>query len=342
MWAMVLGGYPRSRYARYTARDLDAGRLPLVDGAVRLSEASALVVGVQVAAGMRYVTDGLLDWHDVFRPFAESWRNVSLDGLIRYFDNNFFYRIPVFHGEPEPQRLVLPSRVEWARRLAEPASVKVIVPGPLTMARLGRNESDLDDEELVMRIASALAEEVRASVRSGATFVQVDEPFLADIDATADDAQLAVEAIRILKKAADRAPVSLAVYFDAPKPEVYRELIEAPVDYISLDIVDARERARKLVGHHGCGGKKPIIGIVNARHLMDDDFSIVKEDVEVIYRSCETDEIGLTTSTWLDLIPHRFSIRKTLLLGVYTEKIAQSLGLEYYSPVTEKPEAYIA
>jgi len=341
IWASPLGGYPRGRHVRYVMRDLDSASIEKHRAFIEIDRAQTLVIGAQLASGMKYVVDGMLDWHDIFRPFVESWRNVYLDGIIRYFDNNFFYRIPVFRGEPEPQRLVTPARVLAYRVLAEPAGLKVVIPGPLTMVKLGRNESELEDEELVMRVASALAMDVAGSARNGAALIQVDEPYLSDPDASKEDARLAVEALEVIRKSIGDARLSLAVYFDAPSPSVYEELLEAKADYLSLDLADAPGRALGLLEGKGCGGHSLVVGVINARHIYDDDYHTVKSMVEIVLKACpEITELGLTTTTWLDLIPLRFALRKTALLGAYAERLAAELGLEAEIPLTAVPKPY--
>jgi 5-methyltetrahydropteroyltriglutamate--homocysteine methyltransferase len=345
LWASVLGGYPRGRIARYAMRDLDSGSVEPYRALLDLERASSLVVGAQLASGMRFIVDGMLDWHDIFRPFAESWRNVYLDGIIRYFDNNFFYRIPVFRGEPEPQKLVLPGRVRALSPLAEPAGIKVVIPGPLTFIKLGRNESGIEDEELVLRVAAALAIEAREAAKAGADLIQVDEPYLTDVDATPDDARLAVEAFnsiaREVKKETD-AKIGMALYFNAPKKDVYGEVLEAKADYMSIDIADSPKRSLELLLEASCGDAKPVLGVIDARRIYDDDYDKVKGYVEKALSACKNaEEAGLTTSTWLDLIPPRFSLRKTALLGAYTERIARELGLEALIPISSKPKPYL-
>jgi 5-methyltetrahydropteroyltriglutamate--homocysteine methyltransferase len=345
LWAAVLGGYPRGRLARYAMRDLDAASVEPFKALLDLERASSLVVGAQLASGMRFIVDGMLDWHDIFRPFAESWRNVYLDGIIRYFDNNFFYRIPVFRGEPEPQRLVLPGRVRALSPLAEPASIKVVIPGPLTMTKLGRNESEIEDEELVLRVAAALAIEAREAAKAGADLVQVDEPYLASADATPDDARLAVEAFNSISREVKReagTKIGIALYFDSPRGDVYGEVLEAKADYISIDIADSPKRSLKLLSEASCWDAKPVLGVIDARRIYDDDYSRVKDYVKTAVSACkDAEEIGLTTSTWLDLIPLRFSLRKTVLLGLYTEMIARELGLEALIPISRRPKPYL-
>ena len=330
VWASVLGGYPRSRPVRLALRDRERGAVGWGQDVELVRAGAAAVIGAQLAAGMRFVVDGMLDWHDIFRPFAVAWRNVSLGGLLRYFDNNFFYRIPVFHDKPEPSDPVLAPRVRWALDVSWPAGVKAVMPGPVTFARLAENRSRLSVEELAESIAVQLGLEARLAAEAGASVVQVDEPFLADVDATPDDARLAVElAARIRGEA--RVPVWLAVYFGFPEAKVYEALLDAKVDYVSLDVIDQPARAMEVIGAKGYGGWRPVLGLVDARQIYDDDLGKLEDLAARLAGGVE--ELGLTTSTWLDLIPYRYSLRKTALLGRLAERLAERLGYRLETPL---------
>jgi len=325
VWGMVLGGYPRGRLARYTLRDAERGTIDYTARYRGLLQAHSEIIGVQKAAGLPVVVDGMVDWHDIFRPFVESWRNVAVDGLLRYFDNNFFYRIPVFTGEPDIREPVLAPRVREYWLLADPAILKVVVPGPVTLSRMARNESELDDDELAERIAYVLSLEVRLAFEAGAGMVQVDEPYLADIDATRDDAVLAAELVsKIVEGYEDRAV--LAVYFDAPRKEVYDAILETKTSYISLDITDVGARAVNLVKERGVPGHKPVLGLIDARRIHTDEIERLAD--LALDLASGADELVLTTTTWLDLIPYRYSLKKTILLGRLVEKVAERAGVE--------------
>ena len=327
VWGMVLGGYPRTRLSRYSLRDSERGKISTSEYSVNLVKAHSEAIGAQKTAGLPVVVDGMIDWHDIFRPFVESWRNVAVDGLLRYFDNNFFYRIPVFTGEPDIIRPVLAPRVLEYGPLADPAVLKVVVPGPVTMAKLAKNLTEYKFEELAEKIAYSLRMEVEKAVELGAGMVQVDEPILADMDATVDDAALAVDLVAgIVRGFEDKA--ILAVYFDSPKPEVYEKLLDVRARYLMLDITDARERALKLVEAKGFGSHVPVLGLVDARRIHDDNFDRLISDVETIRKHVDVDEMVFTTTTWMDLIPFRYSLRKTFLLGLLTEKYAVEKGFE--------------
>ena len=315
--------------ARHALRDYERGVMARPDLEEVLVASHSEVIGAQKAAGLPIVVDGMIDWHDIFRPFVRSWRNVAVDGLLRYFDNNFFYRIPVFVGEPDVIEPVLPPRVRLYAPLAHPAGLKVVVPGPVTLARLSRNRSGIDDAELADKIASALRVEVEGAFREGAAMVQVDEPFLADVDATRDDAVLAIDLLgKIVSGYEDKS--ILAVYFNFPEKGIYDVLLDAPTRYVALDIADYPQRALEVIENKGFGGHVPALGVIHARRIYDDDL----EEALAWARRVLSDgieEVVFTTSSWLDLIPHRYSLRKTILLGRLVELAAEKLGWE---PVT--------
>jgi 5-methyltetrahydropteroyltriglutamate--homocysteine methyltransferase len=326
VWSSPLGGYPRCRYLRRVLRDFEQGGLSRWEVEEVVTRASAAVIGVQVASGALYVCDGMLDWHDIFRPFVEAWRGVTPGGLLRYFDNNFFYRVPVFTSEPEASYLVLTPRVRRFLPLAEPSKLKVVIPGPVTFVVMAENKTRRSFEELADRVANLLAEEARRAAEAGAELVQVDEPVLSDPDASVDMARLSAELCsRIAKTAGVRT--SLAVYFGIPEGRVYEALLDARVDYVSVDMVSSPARAVELLKSKGFGGHAPVLGLVDSRSILPDDVGRLVELAREVLVGYDG-EVGVTTSTWLDLIPYQYSIEKTRLLGLLAELLAQKLGAQ--------------
>lgn len=321
----MLGGYARSRLVRRLLRDYERGLVSQSELERTLAEASAAVIGSQVSSSLLYVTDGMLDWHDIFRPFVEAWRNVTPTGLLRYFDNNYFYRIPVFADEPESSRPVLAPRVRMYARLAEPSALKVVLPGPFTFAFMSENATEKSREELASSIARLLAAEAKAAVEAGARAVQIDEPLLSDQDVTEDQAILAAELASEIAKASAPAKTILSIYFDVPRPEVYERALAAKVDCLSLDAIDAPARFASLISSKGLR-ECSVLGLINARNVYDDDLPRLEEIAASASKGVS--ELGITTSTWLDLIPYDYSLRKTRILGLLVERLASRLGAE--------------
>ncbi|WP_367884369.1 hypothetical protein [Thermococcus sp. JCM 11816] len=63
-------------------------------------------------AGIRVITDGLYRWDDIFNPpfirFIEG--GIEVNGLFKFYENNFFYRSPIVRGGSFPcARTLFPS-----------------------------------------------------------------------------------------------------------------------------------------------------------------------------------------------------------------------------------------
>ena len=324
--ADVLGGYPRSARLRKALRRFEEeGGAGLAEVQRIVYEDMLVVVGVQLGAGMYSVVDGMLDWHDPLRPFAEAWRGVYIDGLLRWFDNNFFYRIPVFVEEPDPKRFVLAPRVKTLRSiLPDWARIRVVVPGPYTFTKLSKNRTGRNDRELMEIIARLLAEEVRRAVEAGASVVQVDEPMFADVDAKPDEASEAVEAVNIVFKAAGNAETRLAIPYNVPSPDIYERILDVKAKTIILDFVDAFERGLKLVREKGVGGHELGAGVIEARNIYIEPYERFASQLNAIKSVYRGDRLLVTTSAWLDLIPFHYAVEKTRILGHYTTRYASA------------------
>lgn len=330
VYAEVLGGYPRSARVRKLLRRLEEkGEAGHVEALRAVWEDTVFIAGAQAGAGLDYVVDPVLEWHDPLRPFVEAWRNVAVDGLLRWFDNNFFYRIPVFVDAPDPKRYVVAPRVRQLREaLPGWVRLKIVLPGPVTFTRLSRNKSGKSSEELAEDIAAILAREAKAAVEAGAAAVQLDEPWLADVEATPDDAALAAElASRVLGEAkAAGAETRLAVEYNVPEPPVYENLLGTKsLDYLVLDVADAPEKALKLLREKG-SPEGLGLGVVQARNIYREHYGRVKQWIDEAIRAASPGRLLLTTTAWLDLIPLQYAIEKTNILGHIAAHARKDLG----------------
>src|SRR5262249_20215763 len=87
-------------------------------------EVTREVIGEQIAAGVELPTDGHVRWYDPFSHLARSLANVTINGLLRYFDTNFYFRQPVVRGRIARPGPILLREFEIARAAAAPREVK--------------------------------------------------------------------------------------------------------------------------------------------------------------------------------------------------------------------------
>lgn len=328
IWASPLGGFSRNRVLRRALRDYEKGLLGYGELEELITYSSLVIIGAQISAGMSYVVDGMLDWHDMFRPFVSVWRNVTPTSLLRYFDNNFFYRVPLFTDKPEAATYIWAPRVRKLARFAEPAGFKVVLPGPVTFVLMSKNESGLKQEELAESIAEILATEARLATEAGAALIQVDEPMLTDPEVNPDFAVLASELVSKITSAVGTSKTVLALYYGAPRPDVYEKLIDARVSCISVDVGDAPGMYTELLTSKGFGSHCAILGLVNSRTLYDEPLNALLELAIKILREYGGEEVGITTTTWLDLIPYDHSLVKVKTLDLVADRLASLLGSE--------------
>ncbi|MCE4614765.1 MAG: hypothetical protein F7B60_04470 [Desulfurococcales archaeon] len=322
----VLGGYPRNKRVRHLVRDYEEGRLSSDEFHRVLTNESVFLTGVQRALDCGCVVDGMLEWHDILRSFVNSWRGVYPSGLLRYFDNNFFYRIPVFREAPEPMNYVLPARFNFIKDYTRNFPVKVVVPGPATFVALSKNETGKNDIWLATKIAEALNKEL-SRIDGENIVIQIDEPALTDNELYAKTKGYLGNLYRPLLSGLN-TPARVSVYFGCVLEDAYTELLDIKeIDFITLDYVDCK-KSDSIIEQYSVKNKKLGLGVIEARDIYKDNYDKVKANVNKIF-----DKLGgslgllhLTTSTWLDLIPFNYAIEKTRILSDYSKRIKMEVA----------------
>ena len=113
MLITVVGNYPkipnlprparlRNAYAR-----LDRGDIAPEETARVEDEVTKEVIKEQEDAGIELVTDGQIRWLDELTYLAGRLDGVQINGLIRFFDTNMYYRQPVVPGFEHLQKILM-------------------------------------------------------------------------------------------------------------------------------------------------------------------------------------------------------------------------------------------
>jgi 5-methyltetrahydropteroyltriglutamate--homocysteine methyltransferase len=218
----------RRAYARRERGEISQEEFDAVQDAV-----TEEVIREQVEAGLDVVTDGQVRWYDPISHFARRLDGVEINGLLRYFDTNVYFRQPVIHGRLAWRAPLVVGEFGFARGVsAKP--VKPVLTGPYTLARASVVQTDVyrRARDLTLGYAEALASEVRAVAEAGASLIQVDEPAILDHP---EDLDLLGEALATLGAARGRAELLLCLYFGDAAP-LYDELQRLPVEVLGLDV----------------------------------------------------------------------------------------------------------
>jgi 5-methyltetrahydropteroyltriglutamate--homocysteine methyltransferase len=215
MKAFAPGIYPRSEALVQATRDLERGRTSPEAVAEQEQRDFQELVSVQRAAGLSFLSDGMLAWQDLFRPLADAAEGLDARPLTRFLDTNTFYRAVLVGGEPHLATPLpapdLPAG-EWVGTL----------PSPLAFARAARDE--VSAQKLA---ANVLAPQIAAWAGAGAAMIVLSDPFLAREGG-------AGELLAALGELPKGVPLSLQLPF-GDASSLLPALADAPVAAIGVD-----------------------------------------------------------------------------------------------------------
>ena len=298
----VVGSYPKppDEGGKFTVRKtlhaLEKGDATVEDLHAAQDELVRTVIGEQEAAGIDIVTDGHARWDDILTPFARQIRGFEIGGLIRWFDNNVYYRRPICTG---PIEWGGPASVEAFKFAASVANkpVKAVVPGPVSFARLSVDEHYDNHEEFVLAIARVIAQEVFELEAAGARYIQIDEPALLGAP---EDLDLAKNAIYIVTEQLNEAETVLGTYFDDAK-RLGPEIFDLRVDGFGFDLISGPE-SMQLIRELPVE-KKLQAGIVDARNTMLESTDDLARRIEELSSLAGPDCLRVSPSAGLEFLP---------------------------------------
>jgi 5-methyltetrahydropteroyltriglutamate--homocysteine methyltransferase len=314
--ATTPGLYPLPDRAKEELADLKGHqRDDLVDGsegpavAEAYERARATVVEDQTDAGLDRVVEGQLRWDDMLaHPLAVS-DAVETGGIVRYYDNNNFYRDPRVVNDLRPTGDVA-AELRAARALTD-GPLQAVLPGPYALADLATDDHYGDEAELLAAVAAFLAGEV-AEFPAHETLVLLDPSLVADPPGD-DLAARASEAVDRVAAATD-ADVVLHSYWGAHDEKAYAHLMDAGVDAFGFDLLYDREDTLYNVTEYGTTDDVAL-GLVDGQNTRVEDPATVAERADWFEERVPSqafDTVYLTSNTELFYLP----------VGPYREKLS--------------------
>ncbi len=324
MIATVVGSYPkipnRPRPARLrnAINRFDRGDITEAELRKVADEVTVEVIGEQVDAGLDLVADGQIRWEDEQTYLARELTNVSINGLIRWFDTNMYYRQPIVEGGVAWQWPITVNDFKFAvKHSAKP--VKAVLTGPYTLARLSKDCHYGALEPLVMDLAAALNREALALQEAGAQIIQFNEPAIVK---RKDDFGLLQKASETLTRGLT-VETALYTYF-GDVDGLYPQILELPFAIIGLDFVegaknyDVIKRARFT--------KKLGAGIVDARNTrMETVDQIVERIRRLANAGADADSMHVNPTSGLEFLPREVAEAKLRRLAEGVRKAEEAL-----------------
>ena len=264
-------------------------------------KARAEVVDAQVEAGLDLVSEGQLRWDDMLAHPLAVHDAVDTQGIVRYYDNNNFYRDPVVTGDLEFSGDVA-SELEAAATLTD-EPLQAVLPGPYSLADLATDEHYGDEETFLAAIADFLAGEVEAFPDHETLFLL--EPSLVE-NAPGDGLdERASEAIDVVAGATD-ADVIVQPFYGALEEKVYAHLLDADIDAIGFDFVTEQEQNLYTLQEYGATDDIAL-GLADGQNTLVEEPEAIRDRAEWVFDQLPVTDFEtayLTTNTETFYLPY--------------------------------------
>jgi len=266
-------------------------------------EVTREVIEEQVRTGLDVVTDGQVRWYDPISHFARKLEGCEINGLLRFFDTNFYFRQPVIRGKLVKRESILKREFTFAKEISK--SVKPVVTGPYTLARLSIDRRGDGFQPLVDEFASVISQEVQELAEAGAELIQIDEPAILKNPADFQTFEKAVQ--KVVAKKGD-ARVALYTYFGDVAP-IYQKLLELPVDVLGLDFTYS-PKLPEAIARFGCE-KELGVGLIDGRNTRLERENEVIDVLKLILPAVKSERVYLNPSCGLgDYLPRVIAFKK--------------------------------
>lgn len=289
----------RLAYAKHERREMSDEEFERVQ-----DEVTREVIEEQLKAGLDVVTDGQVRWYDPISHFARKLGGCEINGLLRFFDTNFYFRQPVIRGRLSRCGPVVVREFTFAKGVS-PKPVKPVVTGPYTLAKLSINKNGRGFGPLVDEFAEIIAQEIGDLEEAGAELIQIDEPAILR---NPSDLEIFEGAMEKLASRKGGAKLALYTYFGDAAP-ICERLLGLPVDVVGLDFTYSQRLAGLIAD---MGSEKELgLGIIDGRNTRFEREEEVLRTLELILPGVKSDRVFLNPSCGLgEYLPREIAYRK--------------------------------
>ncbi|MFB6083085.1 MAG: 5-methyltetrahydropteroyltriglutamate--homocysteine methyltransferase [Halorientalis sp.] len=321
------GLYPLPDWAKDKLSDLKGHQKDdLIDGTEGAEIADAYdrvrseYVERQASAGLDRIVEGQGRWDDMIaHPLAVA-DEVETRGIVRYYDNNNFYREPVVTDDLAATGDVA-AELSAASEQVD-AGLQAVLPGPYSLADLATDEHYGDDAAFLEAVADFLVDEIAEFPDVETLFLL--EPSLVENPPGEGEDERASEAIDAVAAAAD-AEVVAHTYWGALDETVYAHLMDADVDAIGFDFVANHEDNLYNINEYGTKDDVAL-GLIDGQNTLVEEPETVAERIEWVddnTPSTDFETIYATINTETFYLPvNKYEAKLDALAAVNEEVIS--------------------
>ncbi|MGQ9788619.1 MAG: methylcobamide--CoM methyltransferase [Candidatus Hadarchaeaceae archaeon] len=314
-----IGDRPEQQCHRQAYVRLERGEISLEEFEIIQDEVTKDVIEEQIKAGLEIVTDGQVRWYDPVSHLTRLLNGCRINGLLRFFDTNFYFRQPVIEDRLSRRGAILRREFSFAKKVSK-KPVKPVLTGPYTLAKLSINRSGYGLQKIVKDFAEIIAAEVKDLREEGADIIQIDEPAIMKHP---EEFGLFSEAIETVAAERGRSHLALYTYFGNAAP-IYEKILDLPVDAIGLDFTYAT-RLSQTIAEFGCD-KDIGLGLIDGRNTKLERPEEILEKLWPILPALKGETVYINPSCGLgDYLPREIAFQKLLLVATVVDRLRRMI-----------------
>ena len=261
-------------------------------------------ISAQKNAILGFVSDPLLKWDDIFRPFS-NLSEVTPTALNRIFEMNTFYRVLSFDGFAFTDG---GNTVQSNLDSSLPKNKTVAIPEPFTFAELHTSKKFKKKDDFIINLAKMLRPEIDSLVESGFEVIQLLAPSIAYNKEV--DFGLVSDGLKILTDGLE-AKIILHTYFGDVSKKI-ESLLDLPVSGLGFDITTTPASS---IEKHSFSDKILTVGIINSFNTAIEKPQECIKQVDEINAQTKPKESYVSNNFDLEYVPKEFAMNKISVLG---------------------------
>jgi methionine synthase II (cobalamin-independent) len=263
-------------------------------------------ISAQKNANLGFISDPLLKWDDIFRPFVNP-PAVKPAALNRIFEMNTFYRVLEFYEHPWHHGELDGTVVCNLALSLLPKNRTVAVVEPYTFANLHTVNQNYD-RDFNMDLAKMLRREIDSLVESGFEVIQLLAPSIAynkevDFGVISDALKIITDGLK--------AKTILHTYFGDVSTKI-ESLLDLPVSGLGFDITTTPASS---IEKHSFSDKLLTLGVINSFNTAIEKPQECIKQVDEINAQTKPKESYVSNNFDLEYVPKEFAISKISVLG---------------------------
>ncbi len=313
-----VGEHSLDQQLRNTERRFAAGRIGDDERRRSVEEATTICVAQQARAFVEIVSDGMMGWDGPHEHLIDRTEGLARGPLTRWFETNQYQRQLVIDGDLKRKGSYARDGFEVAKSVALKQTVKVTLPGAVTLARLADDRHYGDLDAVVDAFSELLVQEVRELSTVGATAFQLDEPLLCR---RPEDLERVIRSAgRVFSAAGEGALTVLSTYF-GNLDAIEREWGRLPGTHLGLEALATSSNPAYLENLPDDRGV--YLGCFDARTSRQEDAADVAASLLPYRETLERRDVIVGPNAGLELLPPDFAYDKLLHARYLAEQLSK-------------------